>query len=42
MVLMVEPSSYLPGVGGARREWMFLVTEGGNEVVSAFDTVGAS
>jgi Xaa-Pro dipeptidase len=37
MVLMVEPSSYLPGVGGARTEWMFLVTETGNEVVSTFD-----
>jgi Xaa-Pro aminopeptidase len=37
MVLMVEPSSYRDGVGGARREWMFLVTERGNEVISAFD-----
>jgi Xaa-Pro dipeptidase len=37
MVIMVEPSSYEPGVGGARCEWMFLVTESGNEVVSAFE-----
>jgi len=38
MVIMVEPSSYEEGVGGARREWMFLVTETGNEVISAFDS----
>jgi Xaa-Pro dipeptidase len=37
MIIMVEPSSYAEGVGGARTEWMFLVTETGNEVVSAFD-----
>lgn len=37
MVIMVEPSSYEQGVGGARSEWMFLVTETGNEVISAFD-----
>ena len=37
MVIMVEPSSYETGVGGARSEWMFLVTETGNEVISAFD-----
>jgi Xaa-Pro aminopeptidase len=37
MVLMVEPSSYQAGVGGARCEWMFLVTETGNEVISAFE-----
>ncbi len=37
MVIMVEPSSYADGVGGARTEWMFLVTETGNEVISAFD-----
>jgi Xaa-Pro dipeptidase len=36
MVIMVEPSSYADGVGGARTEWMFLVTESGNEVISAF------
>jgi Xaa-Pro aminopeptidase len=38
MVIMVEPSSYEPGVGGARSEWMFLVTEHGNEVISAFES----
>jgi Xaa-Pro dipeptidase len=37
MVLMVEPSSYEPGVGGARSEWMFLLTGSGNEVISAFE-----
>jgi Xaa-Pro dipeptidase len=37
MLIMVEPSSYEEGVGGARSEWMFLVTETGNEVISAFD-----
>jgi Xaa-Pro aminopeptidase len=37
MVIMVEPSSYQPGVGGARSEWMFLITEHGNEVISAFE-----
>jgi Xaa-Pro aminopeptidase len=37
MVIMVEPSSYQPGVGGARCEWMFLVGEDGSEVVSAFE-----
>jgi Xaa-Pro aminopeptidase len=37
MVLMVEPASYLAGVGGARVEWMFVVTEEGNEPVSQFE-----
>jgi Xaa-Pro dipeptidase len=37
MVIMVEPGSYIPGVGGTRLEWMFLVTEDGNEVVSNFE-----
>jgi Xaa-Pro aminopeptidase len=39
MVIMVEPSSYATGVGGARSEWMFVVTELGNEVISSFDEV---
>ena len=37
MVLMIEPGAYAPGVGGARLEWMFLVTENGNEVLSPYD-----
>jgi Xaa-Pro dipeptidase len=37
MVIMAEPSSYEQGVGGARCEWMFLVTETGNEVISDFE-----
>jgi Xaa-Pro aminopeptidase len=37
MVLMVEPGAYDPAVGGVRLEWMFLVTETGNEVLSPYD-----
>ena len=37
MVIMVEPATYLPGVAAARLEWMLLVTEGGNEVLSGFE-----
>jgi Xaa-Pro dipeptidase len=36
MVLMIEPGAYAPGVGGVRLEWMFLVTETGNEVLSPY------
>ena len=36
MVLMVEPGAFRDGVGGARLEWMFLVTEHGNEVLSPY------
>ncbi len=36
MVLMVEPGAYAAGIGGARLEWMFLVTESGNEPLSTF------
>jgi Xaa-Pro aminopeptidase len=37
MVIMVEPATYRPGIAAARCEWMFLVTESGNEVLSAFE-----
>jgi Xaa-Pro aminopeptidase len=36
MVLMVEPGAYAARVGGVRLEWMFLVTETGNEVLSPY------
>jgi Xaa-Pro dipeptidase len=36
MVLMLEPGAYDPDVGGVRLEWMYLVTDTGNEVLSAF------
>jgi len=39
MVLMIEPGAYLPGVGGARVEWMFRITDTGNEVMSTFKHV---
>jgi Xaa-Pro aminopeptidase len=37
MVIMIEPATYRPGVAAARLEWMFLVTDGGNEVLSGFE-----
>ena len=39
MVLMIEPGAYDPRIGGVRLEWMFLVTESGNEVLSPFEHV---
>jgi Xaa-Pro dipeptidase len=39
MVLMIEPGAYAPGVGGVRLEWMFLVTDSGNEVMSTYEHV---
>ena len=37
MVIMCEPATYLPGIASARLEWMFLVTESGNEVLTDFE-----
>jgi Xaa-Pro aminopeptidase len=37
MVLMLEPGAYAPGIGGVRHEWMFRVTETGNEVLSTHE-----
>ena len=39
MVLMVEPGAYDAAIGGVRLEWMFLVTEQANEVLSPFQHV---
>lgn len=39
MVLMVEPGAYEPGTGGVRVEWMFRVTDDGNEILSPFEFV---
>lgn len=36
MVLMLEPGAYDPACGGVRLEWMYLVTETGNEVLNTF------
>jgi Xaa-Pro aminopeptidase len=36
MVLMVEPGAYRAGVGGARLEQMFVLTEDGNDVLSPY------
>lgn len=36
MVLMVEPGSYIPGLGGARCEFMLIVTATGCEVAAPF------
>jgi len=37
MVLMLEPGTYVGGIGGVRLERMFLVTETGNEILSDFE-----
>ena len=37
MVIMVEPATYRPGVASARLEWMLLVTDDGNEVLTSFE-----
>jgi Xaa-Pro dipeptidase len=42
MVLMVEPGAYDAAAGGVRLEWMFLVTEAGNEVLSPYAVPSAA
>jgi len=42
MVLMVEPCAYIEEVGGVRLEWMFLVTETGNKVLSPYQHVAST
>jgi Xaa-Pro aminopeptidase len=37
MVLMIEPGAYAAGIGGVRCEWMFRVTETGNELLSTHE-----
>ncbi len=37
MVLMIEPGAYAPGIGGVRCEWMFRITESGNELLSTHE-----
>lgn len=37
MVLMIEPGAYAPDIGGVRCEWMFRVTETGNELLSTHE-----
>ena len=37
MVLMIEPGAYVAGSGGVRLEWMFHVTESGNDLLSPYD-----
>jgi Xaa-Pro aminopeptidase len=39
MVLMLEPTAVMPGVGAARLEWMIHVTEGGADVLSTHEQV---
>jgi Xaa-Pro aminopeptidase len=39
MVVMLEPGAYDPTRGGVRLEWMFRVTETGNEVMTPFEFV---
>jgi Xaa-Pro aminopeptidase len=37
MVIMVEPATYRTGLASARLEWMLLVTDTGNEVLTDFE-----
>jgi Xaa-Pro aminopeptidase len=37
MVLMIEPGAYAPGIGGVRHEYMYLVTESGNQRLSTHE-----
>jgi Xaa-Pro aminopeptidase len=39
MVVMLEPGAYDPARGGVRLEWMFRITETGNEVMTPFEFV---
>ncbi|MCJ8323416.1 MAG: aminopeptidase P family protein [Rhizobiales bacterium] len=37
MVIMVEPGSYIPNIGGARCEYMLRVTSTGSEIMAKFE-----
>jgi Xaa-Pro aminopeptidase len=37
MVLMIEPGAYAAGIGGVRHEYMYLVTESGNQRLSTHE-----
>lgn len=37
MVILLEPGAFVPGVGGVRLEWMFIVTNSGLERLTEFE-----